>query len=357
LKRLLVTLLALALTLPGCDRKEIHHRQILQFGTIIDVTLVADRALAEHAFEMLEKDFARMQHDWQVWKPGPLMTLNEAIAAGKAITPDPSLPPLIARATELSRASGYLFNPAAGRLIALWGFHRDQFGVDHEPDAAAIAKLVAANPRLDDLEFRDGKLGSRNRMVKLDFGGIAKGYALGLEARKLKAMGIDDFIINAGGDLVAWGRHPLRDWKIGVRKTRGNGSLATITPRNGEAIFTSGDYERYYERGGKRRHHIIDPRSGYPSKQAHAVTVIHDDPATADAAATALMIARPEERLRVAASMGIDKFLLLDRDHRLLLTAAMRQRIELAPGIDDYRLLTAGPQSDASSKSSTASNL
>ncbi len=93
MKRLLVTLLALALTLPACGRKEIHHRQILQFGTIIDVTLVADRALAERAFEMLEKDFARMQHDWQVWKPGPLMTLNEAIAAGKTVTPAPSPTP------------------------------------------------------------------------------------------------------------------------------------------------------------------------------------------------------------------------------------------------------------------------
>ena len=346
MKPLFATILILALTLAGCDRKEIHHRQILQFGTLIDVTLVADRALAERAFDMLEKDFARMQHDWQVWKPGPLMRLNEAIAAGKAITPDPSLPPLIARATALSRASGYLFNPAAGQLIALWGFHRDDYGVDHEPAAATIAKLVAANPRLDDLEFHDGKLSSRNRLVKLDFGGIAKGYALGLEARKLKAMGIDDFILNAGGDLVARGQHPLRDWKIGIRKTRGNGSLATITPRNGEAIFTSGDYERYYEHDSRRRHHIIDPRSGYPSSQAHAVTVIHDDPATADAAATALMIARPEERLKVAASMGVDKFLILDWNHRLLLTPAMRRRLELAPGIDDYRLLATEQEGD-----------
>ena len=170
-------------------------------------------------------------------------------------------------------------------------------------------------------------------------------------------MGIDDFILNAGGDLVAWGHHPLRDWKIGVRKSRGSGSLATITPRDGEAIFTSGDYERYYEQGGERRHHIIDPRTGRPSRQAHAVTVIHDDPAGADAAATALMIARPEERLRIAANLGVDKFLLLDWNHELLLTPAMLARIELDPAIADYQLLTAENSGHSSRKPSTDSNL
>ncbi len=338
MKRLLFTLLAL-LALAGCQRETIHHARILQFGTLIDVTLVAEPALAERAISMLEKDFAEMQRNWQVWKPGPLMTLNKAIAAGRAIEPHPSLPPLIAKATALARASGHLFNPATGRLIALWGFHQDEFGRDSEPPAEEIQRLVAAHPTMDDLTFDGNRLRSRNRMVKLDFGGIAKGHALALEAEKLKALGIDDFILNAGGDLVAWGRHGQRRWRIGVRKIDGAGALATIEPRDGEAIFTSGDYERYYDSSAGRRHHIIDPRSGYPARQAHAVTVIHDDPATADAAATALMIARPDERLHVARLMGVDKFLIVAWDGELLLTEAMLARITLAPEIDDFSLL------------------
>ena len=342
------------LLLTSCERQAIHHHRILQFGTIIDVTLVSDRRLAMRAFDMLERDFAEMQQHWQVWKPGPLMALNTAISKGEMIRPHPSLLPLIDKATQLSRASGYLFNPAAGNLIALWGFHQDEFGRDSEPSAKAIADLLAANPRMDDLELKNGKLQSRNRLVKLDFGGIAKGYGLALEAKKLKALGIDDFILNAGGDLVAYGQHPLRHWKIGVRKADGHGSLATVEPRDGEAIFTSGDYERYYDSAAGRRHHIIDPRSGYPARQAHAVTVIHDDPATADAAATALMIASAEERMAVATAMDVDTFLLLDWNNRLLLTPAMLDRITLEPGIDSYTLLT---NSGSSRKPSTDSNL
>lgn len=350
----IIGLVLAQLALSGCERKEIHHYRILQFGTIIDVTLVSNRRLAKRAIDMLEHDFAEMQHHWQVWKPGPLMVLNEAIRKGEVIQPHPSLIPLIDKAARLSRASGYLFNPAAGNLIALWGFHQDAFGRDSEPSTDAIARLLAANPTMDDLAFKDEQLQSDNRLVKLDFGGIAKGYGLGLEAEKLKALGINDFILNAGGDLVAFGRHPLRQWKIGVRKSNGRGSLATIEPRDGEAIFTSGDYERYYNSAHGRRHHIIDPRNGYPSHQAHAVTVIHTDPATADAAATALMIATPEERLPVAMKMGVDTFLILDWDNRLLVTPKMLKRIELDPRADVYTLLT---NRDSSRKSSTDSNL
>ncbi len=342
------------LLLANCKRQAIHHHRILQFGTIIDVTLVSNQTLAERAIKMLEHDFAEMQANWQVWKPSPLMTLNTAISKGEKIRPHPSLLPLITKATQLSRASSYLFNPAAGNLIALWGFHQDEFGRDSEPSAKAIANLLAAKPRMDDLALKNGKLQSRNRLVKLDFGGIAKGYGLALEAKKLKALGIDDFILNAGGDLVAYGQHPLRHWKIGVRKADGRGSLATVEPHDGEAIFTSGDYERYYDSTAGRRHHIIDPRSGYPARQAHAVTVIHDDPATADAAATALMVASPAERMAVATAMGVDSFLLLDWDNHLLLTPAMLERIDLTTGSDTYTLLT---NSGSSRKPSTDSNL
>ncbi len=327
------------LTLAGCQRETLHHARILQFGTLIDVTLIAEPAVADRAIAMLERDFAAMQHDWQVWKPGPLQRLNDAIAAGEPIEPDPSLPPLIAKATALARASNHLFNPAAGRLVALWGFHRDNFGRTTEPAADTIRHLVDARPTMEDLYYDGTRLRSRNRLVKLDFGGIAKGYALALEARKLKAMGIDDFLLNAGGDLVAWGKHGQRHWKIGVRRVDGNGALASIEPRNGEAIFTSGDYERYYDSTAGRRHHIIDPRSGHPARQAHAVTVIHTDPATADAAATALMIARPGERLTVARRMGVTQFLIVAWDGELLLTPAMRARLTLAPDVRYYRLL------------------
>ena len=358
--RHLYAVLTLLLLLTACQSRsqEIFQQQILQFGTIIDATIVSsDPALAEKAMRMLEDDFATMQASWQVWKPGPLMALNQALSNGRGIIPEPSLVPLIRKATSISRSSNYLFNPAVGKLIALWGFHKDEFGRNKSPSAADIRALVNANPRMDDLYFRQHKLYSRNPAVKLDFGGFAKGYGLGLEAHKLKSMGIDNFILNAGGDLVAWGHHPMRSWKIGVRDASGSGAIATVEPGNGDSIFTSGDYERRYMLNGKQRHHIIDPRTGYPSQGAHAVTVIHQDPALADAVATALMVAAPSEWATIAVRLGVDKVLLIDHEGQLHISPAMLKKIQLAPGHTRYTLLKIPGKRDPATKTPSNSNL
>jgi thiamine biosynthesis lipoprotein len=356
-KALLLLAMLMAVLATACDDRQIYQHQILQFGTIISVTIATDDAeLAERAFSRLERDFAAMQHNWQVWKPGPLMALNHALDAGKAATVPPDMIPLISRARQLSRESHYLFNPAAGKLIALWGFHQDRFGRDTAPAATEIKALVAANPKLDDLVIKGNVVSANNAAVKLDFGGFAKGYGLGLEAKQLKAMGINDFIINAGGDLVAYGHHPARTWIVAIRATEGRKALASIETRDGDCIFTSGDYERYYALDGKRRHHIIDPRTGYPAEGARAVTVIHTRPEVADAAATALLVAGVSEWERIAASMGVDKVLLVDQQGKLHITEAMMQRIRLLP--DNAKSLQSGNNKpNSSAKTQPTSNL
>jgi thiamine biosynthesis lipoprotein len=331
LKPATLVLCSILLYLAGCSRPQLYQQQILQFGTIIDVTISTTNnpALAQQAFALLQKEFATMQAQWQVWKPSPLMEANQAIKQGKTITTTDSIIALIQAATPISRASEYLFNPAVGELIALWGFHQDNIDQQAPPSPKRIAQLVASQPTLEDLRLQDKQLSSINSSVKLDFGAFAKGYGLGLAANELRELGLENFIINAGGDLLAFGRHPSRAWKIGIRSPNSDATIGSITAKNGEAIFSSGDYERYYEQAGKKRHHIIDPRTGHPTTGAQAVTVIHHDPGLADAAATALMVANESEWLAIATAMGIDQVMRLDHDNHLHMTKNMAQRIEL----------------------------
>jgi len=321
--------LLLLLFLLGCEHQTIYQRQFLTFGTLLDVTIATDNpTLAEKAFNALQADFKKMHHQWHAWQTSPLTRFNELLTTGQAFPADPSLIPLIKRAADLSRRSRYLFNPAVGKLIALWGFHQDEPGRKGSPPDTEITKLVKSKPTLDSIIINNGIAHSNNPDVQLDFGGFAKGYGLGLAADHLIKMGLQNFIINAGGDLVAYGNHPKRPWRVGIRDPEGGDAIASIEPGNGEAIFTSGDYQRFYLQKGQKRHHIIDPRTGYPAEGARAVTVIHRDPGLADAAATALLIAGPDEWREIAANLGVKQVLLMDANGKLHSTAAMAARTQ-----------------------------
>jgi thiamine biosynthesis lipoprotein len=168
---------------------------------------------------------------------------------------------------------------------------------------------------------------SDNRQVQLDLGAYAKGYALNLALDQLRTEGLENVIVNAGGDLCVAGRHGDRPWHIGVRHPQGQGVIASVDLQDGECVMTSGNYERFREFEGIRYSHIIDPRSGYPVKHVASATVISPKGGLADAAATALSVAGPEQWQRIASRMGVDQVMLVDAAGRVYLTPAMQKRI------------------------------
>jgi len=226
------------------------------------------------------------------------------------------------------------------RLIALWGFHDENFE-PRLPDPQAIRALVAANPRMTDLELDGNRVRSRNPAVQLDFGGFAKGYTVDEVIEALRRGGAEHAVVNAGGDLRAIGRHGDRPWRIGIRHPRADGVLGMIEVSGDESVFTSGDYERYFIWEGRRYHHIIDPRTGYPATGSRSVTVIDSDATTADAAATALFIAGPEGWYEIAKRMGLGYVLLVDSEGVMHMNPAMQSRIELLD--DSYRIKLSPP--------------
>ncbi len=323
------TLLLITAMLAGCDRPRTYENQFLAFGTLVEITIHgAERELAEMAFEVARRDFAHMHAAWHAWQPSALTRVNTAIAAGESIDVDADVLPLIERAKSLSRRSRGLFNPAIGRLVELWGFHTDDYTGRRPPSDARIRALIDQNPSMDDLTLEGSQLSSTNPNVQLDFGAYAKGYGIGLVAEHLRAMGIENLIVNAGGDLRAIGAHGDRPWRIGIRHPREQGVFASVETDGDESVFTSGDYERYFEFKDTRYHHILDPRSGYPARHTTSVTVIHTNPGVADAAATALFVAGPSHWPAVAQAMGVRDVMLIDDQGRAHLTASMAARVE-----------------------------
>jgi thiamine biosynthesis lipoprotein len=305
------------------------------FGTIVQITVVdADAARAQAAVGRVFGEFDRMHRALHAWKSSDLVALNRAIARGEAnIRTTPEIASLIRQSQGLAARSGELFNPAIGRLVGLWSFHRDKPG-GPVPDARDIKRLVAARPRMSDLSMRGDEVSSTNPAVQLDFGGYAKGYALDRAAEIFRDDGISNALINVGGNAMALGRHRGRPWRVGLDSPRSAGLLATLDLGDGEAVGTSGDYRRYYEIDGKRYSHIIDPRTGYPVAGVESVTVLVRGGAGAgalsDAASKPIFIEGRSGWGTAAARMGVSCAMLVDTDGIVHVTPELKARLRFS---------------------------
>lgn len=337
IKRILFLLLVI-LTLSSCQQQQTkHHDTFLVFGTIVNVTLLnVDDKTAAESFRHIREDLNIMHRVWHVWEPGSLMRINNLLKYKKEFSASPSVLELIHVAKKLAIQSKHLFNPAIGKLIALWGFHSHK-KPEIEPSNDAILNLVKQNPTLENITINGVRMKTNNATVKIDLGGVAKGFAIDRLLSYLKQQGIDNALIDTGGDLKVIGQHYDRAWKVAIRDPRANPDnknaiVASLDLRNNEAAFTSGDYERYFKNKNNKDnhlHHIIDPRTGYPAVGTQSVTVLHNNAATADAAATALFIAGPTQWIEIAKSMGIKDVLLIDSKGDLHISSSMKNRLKI----------------------------
>lgn len=315
----------------GCDRTpaETRHR-FTAMGTLVEVTVFDHPAEAamEAALE-IETLFLDLEYRWDPWADGELGAMNAAISAGEDARPGPDLAGLIGRASELARRSDGMFDPTVGALVRLWGFDDADRIPERPPSPGEIRRVLDSQAPLPTLwDAVDGILRG-HQGVTVDLGGFAKGIAVDRAVALLRERAIDNAIVNAGGDLRAIGRRGDRSWKIGVRAPREGGILAAVDISGDESVFTSGDYERFFDYRDRRFHHIIDPRTGYPTLGLVSVTVVHDDAATADAACTALMVAGPERWPAVAKALGIRHVMVVDADGRVHMARGTEARVTI----------------------------
>ena len=334
---LLVLIAGLLLT--ACSRPPaVFQQESYVFGTRVEVLIYGEpEPRARAGANAVLAEFDRLHRMLHAWQPSELTTLNEAIAAGKRDIPvSAELAGLLRDAQAIAANGENLFDPAIGSLIALWGFHNDEFK-PIVPPPAEVEALVRANPRMSDLSIDGDRVSCRNRAVQIDLGGYAKGYALDRAAAILHQQGIDNALINIGGNVMALGRKGERPWRVGIQHPRQAGALASLELRDGEAIGTSGDYQRYFEVGGRRYSHLLDPRSGYPADHTEALTILitpREHAGTlSDAASKPLFIGGPGEWRRLAKKFAIADVLRVDAAGKISATAAMRARLELEPGV------------------------
>ena len=326
--------------LTACGKEPLYQEQGYVFGTLVEVSIYGETGpRAKQAVTDVMHEFQRLHDLLHAWKPSELSELNKAIAGGESRVVSPELATMLQDAAQLSTQSQGLFNPAIGGLVQLWGFHADEFK-PVQPDEKQIAQRVAGNPQMSDLVFLPSYLGgdgvgvlvlSTNKAVQLDLGGYAKGYALDRAAEILKKQGIHNALINIGGNILALGQHGKRPWRVGIQHPRKSGALAALELHDGEAIGTSGDYQRYFMLGDKRYCHLIDPRNGYPMQGVQAVTILTrgvNAGVLSDAASKPLFIGGINGWRAAAARTGLNEAMLVDSQGNIHLTSGLQKRLE-----------------------------
>lgn len=312
----------------------VHKRQIYVLGTQFQVTVPADQ-LSEPQFSaamgQVNTRLHAFQHLWQPQGEGALGQLNRALASSASTDVPEPLQALLGQAQQLARRSQGTFDPGIEALVRLWGFDDPEHFRSEPPAAAAIEQALQQPHRLAEATIEDGQLIAAAPGLSLDMGGIAKGTATELALAELREAGATAALVNAGGDIQALGTRGQRPWHVAIRHPRPTPErrlLAAIDLHDGEAIFTSGDYERSFDHDGQRYHHLLDPRTGRPARGAQSATVLHRDAAVADAAATAVFVAGPSGFKALVRALDLEHAMLIDNTGRALVTPALASRLE-----------------------------
>ncbi len=241
---------------------------------------------------------------------------------------------VLSGAREISRQTDGAFDVTLGKLVEAWGFGSSRSPA-RVPDPEMISAYLAhSGPDKLEIDPSRGAVRKIDPELQLDLSAIAKGFAVDAVAGVLARAGIEDFLVEIGGEVRASGKRlDGSSWQVAIEQPRTkNRSVQTVLPLRDAAIATSGDYRNYFELEGERYSHIIDPLTGSPpDHQVASVSVIADDAMTADALATALMVMGTGKALAHAAEHDLavmvierdgDQFLVHTSDRFRLLSSA-----------------------------------
>jgi FAD:protein FMN transferase len=304
----------LILFLAGCTKQpvEVYDARVM-LGTVIEIKVIdPDPQKAKQALENSFGEISRIEKIMSHFDPhSALSQLNR-----RGYSEDKELYALISKSVEISKITDGGFDVTVGPLMNLWDFKAQ---VPQVPLAQQI------NHTIKNVGYKYINIDSnKNRImikkgIDIDLGGIAKGYATDQAIAVLQKQGIHTALVNAGGDIRAIGN---KEWHIGLKNPRGNDILAAIMVKN-KAVVTSGDYERYFIKQGKRYHHILNPSTGYPADLCQSVTVIAPTATAAVALAKGIFVAGPVKGLKIAASQAQTETIIIDNQGRLYVSAGL----------------------------------
>lgn len=300
-------------------------------GTLLRLTAsTADRAATDAAFTEVFADFDRLDSLLSVWKPGSdVLRLNDA-AGNHAVPVSRDTREVLRIGRQVSEWTDGAFDVTFGALTGLWKFDaQDKDGSVPDPQAVG-AKLPLVNYRNLVVDDSAGTAFLTAKGMRVHLGGIGKGYAVDRAANILRSRGLRDFMIQAGGDLYVGGFKDGRPWRLGIRDPRGaeDRLFATVELTDG-TFSTSGDYERFFLRDGRRYHHILDLTTGQPARASRSVTLVTNKAVIADALAKGVFILGPVRGLALVERLPDVEVVIVGAANEVVVSSGLKGKVTM----------------------------
>ena len=320
-----------SLALAGCDRPDpfVHRDTRVLMGTVVEITASGDneqalRGAIDAAYAEMERLIGIMSH----YDEASAVSAVSRAAGRAPVKVPPELMTVLQMAQRVSERSDGAFDVTIGGLKG-WQFDPAR------PRAASPAEIATQRPNVDYRRLRlDPAAGTaflERPGMRLDLGAIAKLPIVAAAMDTLERHGIGNAMINGGGDVQVRGRMQGRPWRVGIRDGHRPGELYAALPLTRGFVVSSGDYERRFERGGKRYHHILDPRTGYPVEGVNGVTLVAERLEDVNGLSAAVMVLGPDKgRQLIERTPGLEG-VIFAADGSTWVSPSLAARLERTP--------------------------
>jgi len=325
-----------SLFLSGCGKQEkIYRENRIAMDTICTITVVSpSKKKAKEAVDAGFAEIKKLEELLNFFSPDSEITAINRSSGLKPVRVSKETIDIIKKAVKISEHTDGAFDPTIGPLVGLWGF-------SDKPNIPKAKEIKNILPFVDYRRIRINESLSEifleKKGVELDLGGIAKGYAADKAIEAIKAKGIKAALVALAGDIRGYGSRPDgKPWRVGIQNPRPESGSGVMDKEDvfvtfyleDKAVSTSGDYQRFFIKEGKRYHHILNPKTGNPAEVAISVSVIAPEGYMADALSTGIFVLGPKRGIELLESLGLSG-IIVTADKKIFLTKDLRGRINI----------------------------
>lgn len=288
-----------------------RSRLVTLMGSKFEITLVdKDSLSAERNIDKSIDEIRRIENLISEWKPETQISEVNRNAGIKPVKVDSEVFALTEKGIYFSKLTDGAFDISIVAMDKIWKFDDSMNELPSEESIKSSVKNVGYQNII--LDKTNSTIFLKNKGMKIGFGSIGKGYAADKTRELMKSFGVKAGIINASGDISAWGtQSDGKPWAIGINNPFKDDKIAAVLYLKENAVTTSGSYEKYAEIHGKRYSHIMNPKTGYPSTGLTSVTIVGPNATMANGFSTSIMVLGKKEGLKLIKKFPEYQYLLI----------------------------------------------
>jgi thiamine biosynthesis lipoprotein len=323
---LLVSVLSGCVGIPSGQESAVVTRAQMQMGTLVKITAVArSESVAQAAATAGFAEIRRLEEILSTWIPTSELSRVNASAGVLPVHVSPETLTVVHRAVQVAEMTDGGFNIAIGPVVDAWNVTEGQ-RIPTESELAVLRPLV--DLQAVHVDMRAQTIYLEKTGMRIDVGGIGKGYAADQAVMAMKKAGASAGVVALSGDIKTFGQLPGgRKFPVGVQHPRKEGAVLAFIDLEDEAISTAGDYERFFERDGVRYHHILDPKTLQPARRCQSVTVVAPEGIWADGLDTGIFVMGAESGMRLVEALPDVEAVIVDHEGLVHVSSGLRNRI------------------------------